>query len=88
MSRFFHDEKVPEKLAGKQRVEMLKALEGDALLTSPISSVLRLPHASFAAVPMRTLQQQKPADSALCVLLSYVAYADCVVHDNYEAIRD
>ena len=33
MSRFFHDEKVPDKVAGKQRVDLLKALEGSLPLT-------------------------------------------------------
>lgn len=28
LSRFFHDEKVPDKVLGKQRVELLKSLEG------------------------------------------------------------
>ena len=29
LSRFYHDEKVPENVSGKKRVELLKAIEGN-----------------------------------------------------------
>ena len=49
MSRFFHDEKVPEKLAGKQRVDLLKALEGKCLVLQAAT------HASSCTCRMRRL---------------------------------
>lgn len=45
MSRFFTDEKVPEQLAGKKRVELLKALEGIYNLTPCLESLTSPLHA-------------------------------------------